>query len=63
MARNYDARNTGQDGKINSRQSSQPRCRTCADSKTVRVSRGRLPSGNHTKQQYDIVTERCPDCN
>lgn len=63
MPKNYDAKNTGRDGKINSKTTNQPRCKTCADTKQVRVSKGRFPSGNHTRQQYDIVPERCPDCN
>lgn len=64
MPKNYDAKNTGKDGKAHDKgRTNQPQCKTCADSKTVRVSKGRFPSGNHTRQQYDIVTQRCPDCN
>lgn len=39
-----------------------PPCKGCGGTGSVRVSRGRFPSGNHTRQQYDIVTEPCPDC-
>lgn len=40
----------------------QPDCKTCADTKRVRVSKPRHPQGKVARQQYDIVWEPCPDC-
>jgi len=40
----------------------QPDCKTCADTKRVRVSKPRHPQGKTARQQYDIVWEPCPDC-
>lgn len=64
MPKNYDAKNTARSGgKVNDATRNQPKCRTCGDSRTVRVSKPRIsPSLAPAKQQYDIVTERCPDC-
>ena len=62
MPKNYDAKNTGKNGKANDALRNQPKCKTCADRRTVRVSRRRNPQGVDARQQYDIVPERCPVC-
>jgi len=64
MPKNYDARNTARSGgKVNDTTKNQPKCRTCADTRTVRVSKTRsTPHNSPAKHQYYIVTEKCPDC-
>lgn len=37
-------------------------CRTCDNKRQVRVSKPRRAQGKTARQQYDIVTVRCPDC-
>lgn len=37
-------------------------CRTCDNTGQVRVSRARGRGRSPSQLQYDIVTERCPDC-
>jgi hypothetical protein len=63
MPRNYNAKNTRATGGKVSTGPKQPKCKTCADAKQVRVSK-RRPSEHNSpaKQQYDIVWEKCPDC-
>lgn len=64
MPKNYDAKNTsGSKGKVNNSGPKQPKCSTCADNRQVRVSKPRINTKlSPARQQYDIVTERCPDC-
>jgi hypothetical protein len=61
MVKNYDAKNTGRDGRAH-KVVRQPKCKTCADARQVRVSRPRHAQGKTARQQYDIVWEKCPDC-
>lgn len=60
MPKNYNARNSGKDGKIH-KAFKQPWCKTCNDSGTVRISKPRRDPSAST-QRYDIVSEKCPDC-
>ncbi len=60
MPKNYDAKNTGRDGKI--KHPAQPRCATCAGKRQVRVSKPRDTHSAPARQTYDIVWVKCPDC-
>lgn len=67
MAKKYDASNTGKTGgKAHSNPKVAPKkapCSTCGGNRTVRVSKPRIdPHQSPARQQYDIVTERCPAC-
>lgn len=61
MPKNYDAKNMAKTGG-KSHTEKKPPCPTCGGSKTIRESVRRHSQGVTPKQQYDIVTKRCPDC-
>lgn len=65
MTKNYDAKNTGKTGKVHTTPKTAPKkeCSTCGGNGTVRVSKTRISTKQSpARQQYDIVTKRCPAC-
>lgn len=63
MVKKYDARNPNRASSPAVQRVLKKDCRTCDNTRQVRVSRPRKGTrSSPAKQEYDIVTENCPDC-